>query len=301
MVQLRPASLFVLQNQVEVYMNASGNEVYRAISYDNGSTWNPFYKLRIKTNDALACAASGNARTRYYVYRRSDTKFSLVKRNEFGYDDGSSQILGSGVFTSAPSMTCSPDGNTIFVFGRGNDNRFWWALSRDGGNNWQLLWGPLGAGTFKSAPSAVMSADGNTLCIFGLGMDNRVWYAQSSNGGNNWNVFYGPISNAVFTSAPAACISADGKKVMVVCRGNDKKFYYNDSTDKGISWGTFRVIGEGVFLSGPSVCCSWDRMYVHVFGVGNDKKIWRAIRDYPGSTQWQGWWQVNPGMSFITD
>lgn len=310
MTNNKPAAVYVLNGQLEVYVRSATNRLYHILSYDHGNNWKTWDILPDFTDKSPAIAATADGKYRYMAFQAdvpvgnsmeigpAGNRFTLVSSEFFGYDWGKHQTLGSGTFKSGPAIVCTPDGNTVIVFGQGNDDHFWWAGSRNKAVSWQWMWIALKHGVFKSEPAAAMSADGNTILVFGLGQDNKCWYAQSSNGGNSWNVYWAPIADGSFTSSFAAAISADGKNVIVIGKGKDKKFWYNISKDAGLTWGAhFTPIGEGVFLGGPAVCCSWDFKYIQVFGVGNDNKIWRAGSDNNGKN-WAGWWPIPGNINF---
>lgn len=80
----------------------------------------------------------------------------------------------------------SADGSRVFVFGRGNDNRIWWARSYDGALTWNVAWGVIGGRLFQSDPAAAVSADGQTVLVVGRGTDDLAYLALSYDAGNTW-------------------------------------------------------------------------------------------------------------------
>ena len=302
MTNSHPAACYLLNGQVELYARTQDNRLFRSLSFDNAKTWHSWKDTKQLTDKSPSIATTQEGKTRFLVFEEAidiatmDKKYKLLRTDVFGYDGGKLQYL-QGEYTSGPAVVCSPNGNTVMVFGKGNDNKFWWTGSFTGGNGWKWI-GDLKSGVFKSDPAAVISADGLIILVFGIGNDNRCWYAQSLDGGNNWRIIWAAIGQAVFTSNPAACISADGKTIIVAARGNDDKIWFNKSIDSGNSWKpAFAPILAGVFNGGPALCCSWDAKQIHVFAEGKDSKMWRA-QSLTGSSSWEGWWGIPGSVNF---
>ncbi len=302
MTNSHPAACYLLNGQIELYARTQDNKIFRAFSYDRAKTWEAWKDTKHATDRSPSIAATAEGKTRFLAFEEAtdlssiDHKYKLLRTNVFGYDTGHLQYV-QGEYTSGPAVVCSPNGNTVILFGKGNDNKFWWTGSFTGASGWKWI-AALPHGVFKSDPAAVLSADGLTMLVFGIGNDNRCWYAQSLDGGNNWRTIWAPIGQNVFTSNPGACISADGKTVIVVARGNDEKFWFNKSTDSGSTWKpAFSPILAGVFNGGPAICCSWDAKHVHVFGEGKDSKMWRA-QSAASANSWEGWWAISSSINF---
>jgi hypothetical protein len=206
-------------------------------------------------------------------------------------------VIGSGAFQSGPAAALSADGKQMHVFGRGQDNRIWQALSLDGGIHWTLAWAPIGEGVFKSEPAAAVSADGKRLHVFALGTDDRIWRAYSIDGGKTWAVAWEPIGSGTFNSAPAAAISADGKRLQVFGVGTDNRIWRAFSADAGAHWNVaWSPIGDGVFSSAPAAAMSADGQRVNIMARGQDNRIWRAYSADGGSNWSVAWAPIGQGI-----
>jgi hypothetical protein len=302
MTNNHPAAAYLLNGQIELYVRTQDDKIYRTISYDNAKTWNSWKDTKHMTDKSPSIAATPEGKTRFLAFEDhvdvlpNDKKHKILRTDVFGYDNGKLQYVG-GEYTSGPAVVCTPNGNTVIVFGKGNDNKFWWTGSFTGGNGWK--WTTfLPHGVFKSDPAAVISADGLTMLVFGIGNDDKIWYAQSLDGGNNWRVMWTNIGQMTFTSNPAACMSADGKTIIIAGRSTGEKVYFNKSTDAGNTWkSTWEPILVGTLNGGPALCCSWDAKVVHVFGEGQDSKMWRA-QSNNSAAAWQGWSQISSTILF---
>ena len=318
------SSLYALESRIDLYavveIDPRRNEFQaeRIVSYDDGSTWTgPWMRNATGTfRSSLAGAVTGDSIDSFLVGRGLDNGFyaSRVAAPTDFSSVGWARI-GSGVFSGKPAVVvhgttsstwAAPDGSVstsyagvgVRVFGRGSDDRMWWAYSNNGGEKWDMAWDAIGDGRFTSSPAAATSADGKFLAVFGKGNDNRIWWAYSTTGGNAWDMAWSPIGEGVFTSAPAACCSADGKVIHVFGRGKDNRFW-RASTNRGTAgWDlAWAPIGEGVFTAQPAAACSWDGKRVHVFGRGNDNRIWQA-RSFDGGSNWNIAWRKVDNKTF---
>ncbi len=218
----------------------------------------------------------------FYRYWRSGGEWSNNKR------------IGSGTFTSGPSVAMSADGKQIHVVGRGQNSRFWRAFSNNAGTDWAVAWAEMEHGVFRSAPAVICSNDGKRVYVFGRGKDDRIWFARSTNGGGSFAGWW-PIGQGVFQSAPSACCTADGMRISVVATGTDNRAWRALSTDGGMNWQVaWSPILQGLLTSAPAVVSSDDGKRVRVFGRGQDKRIWRAWSDDSGNS-WAGWSQIPTG------
>lgn len=313
-------SVFSLEKRLEVFaisdFDPSDNTKYRAqrlVSYDNGSTWiDNWVTNRVGIfSSSLAASITGDSLDSFLVGRGGGNKFYFTRLQEY-YELTNAQWepIGAGVFEGKPAicsygnsvtswqrkdtLSTSYNGVRVLVFGRGTDNKIWWASSVDGGSSWHMAWDKIGSGVFTSSPAATCSADGKLIAVFGKGNDNKIWWAYSTNGANSWDMAWAPIGEGVFNSAPAAACSADGKRIYVFGRGNDNRIWWAYSTTGVQKWDmAWAPIGEGVFTSMPSANCSWDGRIIHVFGKGNDDRIWQARSNDFGATWDIAWRKIH--------
>lgn len=315
------ASVFSLGFRLEIFAvtdldvrNNTEFSVERLVSYNNGETWiNNWVKNNVGVfSSSVAACITGDSLDTFLVGRGQDNRFWFTRLQEY-YEFSTYGFgpIGAGVFKGKPAICsngCSKtnwklgeinqettySGVRVMVFGRGNDNRIWWAYSNSGGNQWDMAWSAIGNGVFTSSPAACCSADGKLLAVFGKGNDNKIWWAYSTNAAAQWQMAWSPIGNGVFTSSPAACCSADGKRIYVFCRGNDNRIWWAYSTEGVSKWAmAWSPIGEGVFLTMPSANCSWDGKVIHVFAKGNDNRIWQARSINYGRTWNIAWRKVH--------
>ena len=148
--------------------------------------------------------------------------------------------IGEGVFQKyTPAITVSADAQRVYAFGFGNDTRFWYAFSTQGGNHWDMAWLPIGEGKFTSGPAAAASADGKRVFVFGRGLDNRMWFARSNDFANSWDIAWAQMpSGSNFQSAPSAVASWDGQIVHVFAMGGDNRIWRAATFDGGNTWAT---------------------------------------------------------------
>ena len=317
------SSLYALESRIDLYaaveINAGHNEFQaeRIVSFDDGNTWTgPWMRNTNGTfRSSLAGGMTGDSIDSFLVDEDSTTgstppaspgrwifpapagrgSVQRLQRQAGGRcaRDKLVKVGGTRWFVST-----SYAGVGVRVFGRGADNRIWWAFSNSGGENWDMAWDAIGDEVFTASPAAATSADGSFLAVFGKGNDNRIWWAFSTNGGNAWDMAWSPIGEGVFTSAPAACCSADGKVIHLFGRGKDNRIW-RASTSRGTAgWDlAWAAIGKGVFTAQPAAACSWDGKRVHVFGRGKDNRIWQA-RSSDGGANWNIAWRQVDGKTF---
>ena len=205
--------------------------------------------------------------------------------------------IGTGVFASSPATAVSSNGLRLHVVGRGTDNRFYHAMSEDGGSSFVVAWQPLGGGLFKSAPAVATNVDGSELHVFGVGNDNRMWFGKYTVGTSAASVSYVAMGSAQFIAAPAAAMTQDGLERYVVGLGTDNRMWITRlSPNANMGSASWSPIPSGVFTSGPAVVTNLSGSYVHVFGVGTDSRIWRAFSPDHGQTWRVAWAPIGEGV-----
>lgn len=309
------ASIFSLESRLEVFAisKAGSNDAFRMeriVSYNNGDTWvdnwvrNDVGAFR----SSIAGAITGDSLDGFLVGRGMDDRIWLTRLQEY-YEFRSlgASPIGEGVFTGKPAICLhgtstsswtslnniglSYAGVRLMVFGRGKDDRVWWAFSNNGGESWDMAWQPIGKGVFTSSPSATCSADGKLVTVFAKGKDDKMWWAFSTNGAASWDMAWQPIGVGTFSSTPAAVCSADGKRIYVFAKGEDNRIWWAFATNGVQRWDmAWQPIGEGVFTSMPSANCSWDGRIIHVFAKGMDNRVWQA-RSSDFGASWEVAWR----------
>jgi hypothetical protein len=208
--------------------------------------------------------------------------------------------IGSGVFLSGPATTVSPNGLRLHVVGRGTDDKFYHAMSEDGGSSWVVAWQALGDFEFKSAPAVTTNSDGSELHAFGIGNDNKMWHGQYDVGTDAASVTWEVLGTGTFIAAPGAAMSADETLLHAVGLGADNRMYFSrreeDESTGNFTWTTWKAIPGGVFTSAPAVVTNVNGMQVHVFGVGMDNRIWRASSSTRGINWTVAWVPVGEGV-----
>lgn len=321
------ASVYSLGMRLELFaisdlnpLNSTQFSVERLVSYNNGETWVDNW---VKNNvgvfaSSVAASITGDSLDTFIVGRGQDNKFWFARLQEYyEFANQGWGPIGQGVFKGKPaicshgcsktswklgatnSQQTSYTGVRVMVFGRGNDNRIWWAYSNNGGSKWDMAWSAIGSGVFNSSPAAICSANGQLIAAFGKGNDNRIWWAYSTNGAASWQMAWSPIGEGVFNTAPAAVCSADGKRIYVFARGTDNRIWWAYATNGVTKWDmAWKPIGQGVFLSMPSANCSWDGKHIHVFAKGNDNRIWQA-RSFDYGKSWNIAWRIVHQKQFV--
>jgi hypothetical protein len=264
--QPQPASIDPLNddNRPAVAMNANGVQ-HDMIEHIGGG-----YSRRFSPNSAVS----------WFIP-------SVPSSGEFPTDV--SQI-GSGVFVSSAATAVSSNGLRLHVVGRGTNNKFYHAMSEDGGSSWVVAWQALGEGEFKSAPAVATTGDGSTLHVYGIGTDNRIWAGTYVVGTDAASVTWEPMGEGMFIAAPAAAMSPDGLNRYVVGTGTDNRMWFT-RLDPGAAMSavTWTAIPAGTFTSGPAAVTNLDGMQIHVFGVGMDSRVWRAFSPDKGKS-WRVAW-----------
>jgi hypothetical protein len=321
------ASLFSLGRRIEVFAMSDANvltsdqyHINRLVSYDNGNTWVGDWVLNVigTFSSPVATSITGDSLDTFLVGKGQDQRFWFTCLSEYyNLKQAGFNPIGQGIFHGKPALcsygnskttwhwqslnnvTTSYKGVTVLVFGRGTDDRIWWAYSTNGGSPWDMAWKPLVEhGTFTSSPAAACSADGLFVSVFGIGQDKRMWWAYSTSGGSSWDMAWDAIGQGVFTSSPAAVCSADGKRIYAFAKGNDNRFWWAYATNGVQGWDmAWDAIGQGVFKSPPSASCSWDGQIIHVFGKGMDDRIWQARSEDFGHN-WSIAWRRIHDMPF---
>lgn len=302
----KPTVAYSLDGQIDLFIHARSNQILRTVSFDNGDEWMEWVEMKEhKTKRTVGFASTPDSSHKYMAYRvvnpfeglpmedtfEDDRRYVVKRSARFGFDwSDTTEDMGPDEFLSGPAIVCTPDGNTVHLFGQGTDQKVRWSKSDYGAVTWLWRGNELGDAVFKSEPAAVMSADGNTILVFAIGLDDRCWYTRTSDAGQSWNPLWAPIEQGVFTSGPSACISADGGQVIVAARGRDDRIFFNRSADGGATWRkNWEPILSGVFEGGPGLCASWDFGRVFVFAVGRDHKIWKAYAE-GADAPFAGWW-----------
>ena len=211
--------------------------------------------------------------------------------------DGGDSWQAAGAFpgavlTSGLAADASSDGQRVYVFGRGTDNRMWFAFSTNAGASWQG-WNAIGAGIFLTGAAAAVSASGGLIHLVAIGMDGKMYRTRSLDSGETW-IDWERIGQGVFTSAPAIAASSDGKIVHVFGRGSDYRIWRNVSIHSGSSFAEhWKPIGKGVFTTGPGAAASNDGARVHVIARGTDRRLWRNLSTNSGA-DWAAHWEPLP-------
>jgi hypothetical protein len=306
------ASTYALEKRIDLFSVVDPDpkagaqfRIERIVSYDNGSTWvDNWVRNEVGVfSSSIAACITGDSLDTFIAGKGMDNKFWFARLQEYyEFKNVGFFAIGAGVFQGKPAI-CSYNNSVsqwtpgtpnnyntsynnvkLLVFGRGNDNKIWWAYSNSGGNHFDMAWDAIGTKQFVSSPACCCSADGKLVAVFAKAADNKYWWTYSTDGGNNFNTTWKAIGAGVFTSAPAACCSADGKRIYVFGKGNDNKIWWAYATNGVQKWDmAWDHIGEGVFKTMPSANCSWDGKIIHVFGKGMDNKIWQArTHDFGG-------------------
>ncbi len=235
---------------------------------------------------------------RVIVIGRDPVVDKYFKAELGGGEVGPFRKIGEGQFRSGPAAVMSADGQQMQVFGLGNDEHFWRAMSTNAGKDWQVAWQQLPAGLFTSPPAAAMSDDGQQIIVVGRGKDNKHWLARSTDRGSHW-IGWSPIGAGVFISGPAACCSASGQRLYVLGTGKDHRVWWALSTDGGqhfqMAWkpiGSSSTIGK--LQSAPAAACSDDGQVIRVFGRNADQRfLWTGSDD--GGDHWTPWQVIETG------
>jgi hypothetical protein len=194
-------------NYSEVNVAAFGlgtdDHMYWAYSGDGANSWQAAWAAPIgsgvfKSGPAAACSAGGELLAVFAVGTDQHMYWAYSTSLWAAWDAAWATPIGEGLFTSDPAAACSADGSRIYVFGRGTDNRCYWAYTARGTQGWDMAWQPIGEGVFNSSPSANCSWDGQIIQVFARGTDNRIWQARSQDYGNSWDIAWRPISDAQF-------------------------------------------------------------------------------------------------------
>jgi hypothetical protein len=86
---------------------------------------------------------------------------------------------------SVLAATASAAGDRRYIFGRGTDQRIWFAHSVDYGVSWQG-WSPIGGGLFETGPAAAVNAFGLDVHVAAIGLDGKMHRTRSVDGGATW-------------------------------------------------------------------------------------------------------------------
>ncbi|UOE43387.1 hypothetical protein [Agromyces larvae] len=320
-------ALYALERRIDVYAavdvdpSSDRFRTARLASYDDGDTWAPLWvENEVGVfRSSVAGAMTGDSLDTFLVGRGMDNGIYLGRLAEyFDVRTAGWGRIGSGVFEGRPAICVHGTSTTrwtdqggqatsyagvgVRVFGRGTDDRFWWASSSNGADSWDMAWDAIGSGTFSSSPAATTSADGSLVAVFGRGRDDRMWWAFSHNGASSWDMAWDAIGSGTFTSAPAACCSADGRRIHVFGRGGDNRIWWATTSRGTDGWDmAWEPIGEGVFTAQPAACCSWDGRVIHVFGRGTDNRIWQARSNDFGASWNVAWRKISDRCFVDTD
>lgn len=290
----KPAAVYSLDGQIELFIHSRSNQILRTVSFDNGDHWMEWVKMNNhETTRSVGFASTPDSRHKYFAYRATELlpnnnrEYVFKSSDRFGFDwNNDTPRVNQEKFASGPSIVCTSDGKTVHLFGQRGLFGFvleqsigWWESKERNGRMWPFLEKPLPVFVPKSEPAAVMSADGKFILVFAIGDGDRCWYVRTTNAGQSWSLpAWQSIRQAEFTSGPSACISASGQHVIVAARSSGDFMMCNRSSDGGASWKGWQVIAAptSVFSSGPALCASWNLDKVFVFAVGRDFKIWMA-------------------------
>lgn len=312
-----PGGAAALDMRVDVVSRLGDGQIWRTASYTNGDSWQQAWEVLAdppidtvpgsgagvvqQQEYGLAYAASGDGRTVHLCVRGK--RLLPVQTKPFFYHCRSDNYtkswtawtpIGAGVFTSAPAMAVSGNGQKVIAVGRGGGNKIWYARSFNGGDTWNVAWKAIGSGVFDDyGPAVAVSADFSKIYVFGRGTDGRVWVAISRDGASTWESAWSAVRAGLINSAPAAAVSADGERLYVFGRGTDSAIYWSRSTDGGKTFNDWNEVPAGNnFNSSPAAVCSWDGMRVQVFALGGNRRIWRALSNN-GTQSWPvAWAQV---------
>jgi CubicO group peptidase (beta-lactamase class C family) len=199
-------------------------------STDAGATWERWRAIPnglFRTGPAAAASADGRIvhvvgvglNQRLYWSRSVDGGTTWSSWEKINYLYG-----GEGPFTSALALACSDDGQTLHVFGRGDNWRIWYVHSTNGGTNWWQAdwvadWELSDQGTIAqvptSSPAAATSSDGTAVVVVVRGSNRGMWFnsmdhTDPESGRANWKQFWQPIGSRTFTSAPAMAMNDPG-------------------------------------------------------------------------------------------
>jgi len=284
MPTLRPAVQLVLERRLDVFAFDTGSPLLRAAAYRRGAQWRDWHTIPSMPAFAYgphapAVCGSADGRIVHVAARAAEVLgdtgiFHARSSNYLSTWDIPWREIGNGRFTSTTTLACSGDGQLLYAFARGTDNRCWYARSVNAGTSWEMAWQAIGSGVFETSCSAAVTADGETVIVVGRGTDDRCWMARSRNRGQQWELAWAAIGAGTLSSAPAVAMSADGGVLYVLGRGMDNMCWWNRSTDLGQSWRGWAKIPSGVFLTGPAAATSWDGEELYVVSAGTDKRMW---------------------------
>jgi hypothetical protein len=187
---------------VAVFGRGTDDHMWWAYSTDGANTWDmawqPIGEGVFNSSPAAACSAAGELLAVFGVGTDQHMYWAYSTSSGSSWDSAWAAPIGEGVFTSEPAAACSADGSRIYVFGRGTDNRCYWAYTARGTQGWDMAWQPIGEGVFNSSPAASCSWDGQMVQVFARGTDNRIYQARSQDFGNSWDIAWRPISDQQF-------------------------------------------------------------------------------------------------------
>jgi hypothetical protein len=186
-------------------------------------------------------------------------------------DNGSSIVqnwtaLPNATFLGQPAIAATlsnaPFGpkSTLFLAGRGTDNRIWVAKNvMTNGVYLQSNWTgfqPIPNGTFQTAPALSYACPKNAsdpvVLATAIGFDNRIYLNKSTNG-TTWSG-WSALPNGTFqTKTPAIATSCGGnsRESVAFALGMDSRIYFTSDHGTGTFDPGFTVIGTQTFADGP--------------------------------------------------
>ena len=231
---------------------------------------------------AAAAVRTGPSRARVFA-RKHDGTVVMFSTEDGGRTWTRSRPLGA-IFTSGLGAAASGDGQTIYLAGRGTDDRMWIYRSDDGGARWQDP-AAIHRGVFLSGPAVAATADGATVHVFGLGQDRKIWVSSSSNRGDTWNNWE-PVGAEVFTSAPAA-VSTPDSAVHVFARATNHRIYGTRNADWRRGWASqkWRQMAAEYATSSPAVMVAGDGRTMQL-GIRETTRMLSLLYSSDAGTTW---------------
>ncbi|HEY8676964.1 MAG TPA: hypothetical protein VIO13_13520 [Candidatus Dormibacteraeota bacterium] len=213
-----------------------------------------------------------------------------------GPADLSSMWGNTGLLSSAPSVSLTPDGRTQLTFWRGINGHLleaWYTGRWNGPIDLSGAW--RGAPLLASAPSVAVTPDGSTQLVFWQGADGHLWeawYTGAWHGPVDWTARWGGASK--LGSAPSVWVSPDGRQQTVFWRGTDGHLceaWFSGSWNGPVDWSA-RWPGTPLLASAPSAVVTADGAEQLVFwqdAGGHLQEAWYA-NSWNGPSDWSSSW-----------
>ncbi len=168
-------------------------------------------------------------------------------------------FLGQPALATSMSWAASGPKSTLFLAGRGTDNRIWVAENSlvngiYSANGWSGF-SPIPGGTFPAAPaitwSCPRSASDPIVTAAAVGFDGQIYTSRLI--GLSWTAWT-PIPNGSFPAKPAGIVTSCNsvkKNTVVFALGMDSRIWFSQDHGTGTFDAGFSPIGSQTFTDGP--------------------------------------------------